>query len=149
VPVYELRTVEEQISRSLTNERFVASLSSVLSALATLLAMVGLYGVMSHTVTRRTREMAIRVAFGAASSRVTTLIVRDMLTLVFAGVVLALPLIWWLDRFVRSQLYGVSPADPTAILAAVGTLLLAALLAIAVPSGRLVRVDPMAALRDE
>ena len=103
LPMYAVRTVEQQVARSLANERFVASLSSVLGVLATLLAMVGLSGVMSYAVARRTREIAIRVAFGADSTRVTALVVRDMLMLVGTGVLLALPTLWWVNRFVRSR----------------------------------------------
>jgi predicted permease len=149
VPVYDMRTMEEQVERSLTNERFVASLSSILSVLATVLAMVGLYGVMSYTVARRTREIAIRVAFGAVSSKVAGLIARDMLTMVIAGMVLAVPAYWWLNRYVTSQLYGVSPMDPASFATAAGLLLFAAIVAVWVPSRRALRVNPMTALRDE
>ena len=149
LPVYSLRSVEEQVRRSLVNERFIASLSSVLGVLATLLAMVGIYGVMAYTVSRRTREIAIRMAFGAASTRVASLIVRDMLALVAAGVLLALPALWWLTRFVESQLYEVAPTDPAAILLAVGVMLGAASLAVLMPSRRALRVNPKVALREE
>jgi ABC-type antimicrobial peptide transport system permease subunit len=149
LPIFDLRTMAQQIDGSLINERFVATLSGVLGVLATLLATIGLYGVMSYAVARRTREIAIRVAFGALSSRVVALIVRDMFTLVGSGVLLALPVIWWLQRLVESQLYQVSPVDPTALIAAVGIILIAATLAVWVPSRRALRVDPMTALRDE
>ncbi len=111
--------------------------------------MVGLYGVMSFAVARRTREIAIRVAFGALSSRVVGLIVRDMCVLVGAGMLLALPAIWWLKRLVESQLYGVSPTDPQALAAAIAVVCLAAAAAVWVPSRRALRVDPITALRDE
>ncbi len=149
LPIHGVRTVEAQISRSLVLSRITASLSSVLAVLATLLAMVGLYGVMSYTVARRMREIAIRMAFGAVSSRVTALIVKDMLRLVMIGVLLALPAIWSLDRLVRSQLYDVTPTDPTTIASAVGTLLIAACVAVWVPARRVRRVNPTAVLRDE
>lgn len=149
LPLSDVRTLQEQISRSLVNERFVASLSTVLGVLATLLAMVGLYGVMSYTVAQRTREIAIRLAFGALSSRVAALLVRDMLALMVTGMVLALPALWWLDRIVRTQLYEVTATDPTAVATAAGMLLLAGAVAVWVPSRRALRVNPMAALRDE
>ena len=149
LPMYDVRTVEQQVARSLANERFVASLSSVLGVLATLLAMVGLYGVMSYTVARRTREIAIRVAFGADSTRVTALVVRDMLMLVGTGVLLALPTLWWVDRFVRSQLYEVTPTDPASVGSAAAVLLFAAAVAVWVPSRRALRISPMTALREE
>ena len=139
----------QQVNRSLVNERLIASLSTVLGILATLLAMVGLYGVMSYTVSRRTREIAIRMAFGAPSRRVASLVVSDMLRLVGLGAVLALPALWWLNRYVRSELYGVAPSDPATILGAIGVLLLSAGLAVWVPSRRALRVSPMTALREE
>jgi ABC-type antimicrobial peptide transport system permease subunit len=149
LPVYNVRTVEEQVNRSLVNERLIASLSSVLGTLATLLAMVGLYGVMSYTVARRTREIAIRMAFGARSHLVALLVVRDMLGLVAIGVVMALPALWWLNRYVASELYEVTPTDPATVLTAIAVLLGAAALAVWVPSKRALRVSPMVALREE
>ena len=149
LPVRDMRTLTEQVNRSLINERFVASVSAVLSGLATVLAMIGLYGVMSFAVARRTRELAIRVAFGARSSRVVALIVRDMCVLVGGGVLLALPAIWWLKRLVESQLYEVSPTDPQALASAVAVVCLAAAAAVWVPTRRALRVDPITALRDE
>jgi predicted permease len=149
LPMYDVRTVDEQVARSLANERFVASLSGVLGVLATLLAMVGLYGVMSYAVARRTREIAIRIAFGADARNVTTLVVRDMLVLVGTGILLALPALWWLNRFVQSQLFGVTPTDPASIASAASVLLAAAVVAVWVPSRRALRVSPMTALREE
>ena len=149
VPVFDMRTMDEQVRPSLVNERLVAGLSSILGVLATVLAMVGLYGVMSYTVARRTREIAIRVAFGAASSTVARLIANDMLRLVIAGILLALPLYWWLNRYVSSQLYNVSPTDPASIAGAAGLLFAAAAVAVFVPSRRALRVNPMTALREE
>ena len=149
LPVRDMRTLTEQVNRSLINERFVASVSAVLGALATVLAMVGLYGVMSFAVARRTREIAIRVAFGALSARVVGLVLKDMCVLVGAGVLLALPAIWWLERLVESQLFGVSPTDPQALASAVAVICVAAATAVWVPTRRALRVDPITALRDE
>jgi predicted permease len=149
LPVHDVRTVDEQVNRSLVNERLIASLSSVLGMLATLLAMVGLYGVMSYTVARRTREIAIRMAFGARAERVASLIVRDMLALIALGVLLAMPALWWLHRYVASQLYQVRPSDPATIVASIAVLLCASALAVWVPSRRALRVSPMVALREE
>jgi predicted permease len=149
LPIYNMRTIEEQVKTSLANERFVASLSAVLGVLATLLAMVGLYGVMSYTVARRTRDVAVRMAFGARASRIALLIAREMLVLVAIGMLIALPALWWLQRFVSSQLYGVSPTDPAAVLWASGALLAAAVAAVWVPCRRAFRIAPMMALREE
>ena len=99
---------------------------------------------LSYAVARRAREIAIRVAFGADSSRVTALVVRDMLGLVVTGIVLALPVCWWLDRFVRSQLYEVTPTDPAAIVSpATAVLLASAAAAVWMPSRRALRVTPI------
>jgi predicted permease len=149
MPMADVRTLSEQVRLSLVNERFVASLSAVLGVLATLLAMIGLYGVMAYTVARRTRDIAVRVAFGAPPSRVTALVVREMMTLVVLGMLLAVPVLWWLQQFIRSQLFDVSPTDPSAILFAVGTLLAAAVASVWVPCRRAMRIDPMIALREE
>jgi predicted permease len=149
LPVYNVRTIEEQVNWSLVNERLIASLSSVLGTLATLLAMVGLYGVMSYTVARRTREIAIRMAFGARSHRVASLVVRDMLALIAIGVLMALPALWWLNRYVASELYQITPTDPATIVTAIAILLCAAALAVWIPSRRALRVSPMVALREE
>jgi putative ABC transport system permease protein len=149
LPIYSVRTVEEQVNRSLVTERLIASLSSVLGTLATLLAMVGVYGVMSYTVARRTREIAIRMAFGARAPRIASAIVAEMLALIALGVLMALPALWWLNRYVASQLYGVNPTDGATIVSAIAILMCAAGLAVWVPSRRALRVSPMVALRDE
>jgi ABC-type antimicrobial peptide transport system permease subunit len=149
LPVNDVRTIEEQVKTSLANERFVASLSAVLGVLATLLAMVGLYGVMAYTVAGRTRDMAVRMAFGARASQVALLIAREMLVLVAIGMLLAMPALWWLQRFISSQLYGVSPTDPGSVIWAAATLLAAAAVAVWVPCRRALRIAPMIALREE
>lgn len=149
LPIYDVRTVEEQINRSLVLDRMIARLSAVLAMLATLLAMVGLYGVVSYTVSRRGREIAIRQVFGAGGSRITALVVKDMLMLVGGGVLLAAPAIWLLSGALRTALYGVTPTDTATVASAVAMLLAAACLAIWMPSRRALRIDPSVALRAE
>ncbi len=147
--VFNVASLDERVARSLRNERLLASLSTAFAALATLLAMVGLYGVMAYTVSRRTREIGIRIALGARASQVAARIVQEAGLVVIAGLALAAPLAWWLGRYVRSQLYGIEPADPWTLgLAATGMLAVAALAA-AIPARRAAHVDPMRALRDE
>jgi ABC-type antimicrobial peptide transport system permease subunit len=149
VPVVDLQTVNEQIDFSLRTERLVASLSTAFGGLATLLAVIGLYGVMAYVVTRRTREMGIRIALGAMRGRVVALIMREALMLIGmglgAGAVLALLLL----QFVRSQLFGLSPYDPGILVAAALVLTLAAGIAGLIPALRASRVDPVTALRQE
>ncbi len=147
--VFNIASLDERVARSLRNERLLAGLSITFAGLATLLAMVGLYGVMAYTVSRRTREIGIRIALGARTSQVAVRIVREAGLVVLTGLALSAPLVWWLGRYVRSQLYGIEPADPWTLgLAATGMLAVASLAA-AIPARRAARVDPIRALRDE
>jgi predicted permease len=149
LPVTQLRSFEEQVSVSLTNERLVASLSTMFGALATLLAAVGLYGVMAYSVSRRTREIGIRVALGALTRDVIWRVMREAAALVIAGIAIGLPLAWWLGRYVESQLYSIKAGDPlTLTVAGVGLALVAGLAAL-VPARRAAKIDPVSALRQE
>lgn len=149
VPVYNMRTLERQIERSLVNDRLVATLSTAFGVLATLLAVIGLYGVMAYTVARRTREIGLRMALGAMTGDVTWLVMREVLVLVGSGVALGLIGAWALTKYVSSQLYGITPNDPVTIVAAALTLGLVALLAGYIPARRATRVNPVTALRYE
>jgi ABC-type antimicrobial peptide transport system permease subunit len=149
VPVENFRTEEEQVDASLRTERLVASLSSVFGFLATGIAVVGLYGVMAYTVSRRTREIGIRVALGAARSSVVRMVMQEVLILIALGVGVGIPLAIGLSQFVQSQLYGLVPHDPGTI--ALATLILSTVAAVAglIPAMRASRIDPMQALRYE
>lgn len=149
LPLYDMRTIDDQIDRSLRMERLVASLSSTFSTLATLLAAIGLYGVMAYTVTRRTREIGIRLALGADSSHVLWMVMREVLWLVGIGVAIALPLSIALTSLVKSQLFGLAPHDPLTIVLAVVLLVIAAGAAGFVPAWRASRIAPTQALRYE
>jgi len=118
LPIYAMRTLEDQLNQSLSNERLMASLSGIFSGLATLLAMIGLYGVMAYTVSRRTREIGIRMALGAVSGNIAWLVMREVLVLVAIGMAIAGPAVWGLSTYVRSQLYGITPADPITLVSA-------------------------------
>jgi ABC-type antimicrobial peptide transport system permease subunit len=149
LPVFNVHTLDEQVSRSVANERLIASLSGIFSSLATALAMVGLYGVMSYTVTRRTREIGIRMALGAFSRDVARRIVLEAGALVAVGLVVGGVSALWLGRYVRSQLYELSPFDLPSLTVAAVLLATIALAATAIPARRASRIEPMRALRDE
>src|SRR5262249_26273782 len=145
LPVFAMRTLEVQLERNLIAERITAFLASVFAVLATMLAAVGLYGVMAYSVLRRTREIGIRMALGAAGRNVVWLIMREVLLLVIGGVAIALPAAWLLTRYVQSQLYGITPHDATTIVAATAGLGVVALLAGYLPALRATRIDPIRA----
>ncbi len=117
--------------------------------LALALAVVGLYGVIGYSVSRRTREIGIRVALGAESRKVLALVVRQGMTLVLIGAVIGAVIAAFVGQLLASVLYGISAIDPIAFAGAIGTLTLFALVANYIPARRAARVDPMIALRSE
>jgi predicted permease len=147
LPLSYLRTVDEQVKRSLNTERMLAALSGTFSTLALLLSVVGLYGVMSFVLTQRTREIGIRVALGATAPAAIWLVLRDALVMIAAGVAIALPCVAALGRLVESQLFGLKPTDPIAITIATLLLTTVALGAALVPAYRASTVNPVDALR--
>lgn len=149
VPMYNLRTLERQIDRSLLVERFIATLSTAFGVLATLLAVIGLYGVMAYTVARRTREIGVRMALGAVQGDVVWLVMREVFALVGTGLVFGLAAAWGLNKVVGNQLYGISATDPITIIGAASLLAFVALLAGYIPARRATRVNPVLALRYE
>jgi predicted permease len=149
VPVYGMRTVDEQVDRSLVTERMLATLSTSFGLLATLLAAVGLYGVMAYMVARRTREIGIRMALGAAQGSVVWLVMREVLVLAAAGVAIGAPGAWLLSRLVERQLFGIKPADPATLALSTAGIVAVALLSGYLPARRAVSIDPMRALRWE
>jgi predicted permease len=149
VPVVDLRTIDEQIGLSLKTERLVASLSAVFGALATALAVIGLYGVMAYSVARRRREIGIRVALGALQSDILWMVMQQVVVLSGAGLAVGGLLAFALSSLIRSQLYGLQPHDPFTFVSAALVLAAAACVAGLVPSWRASRVNPMVALRHE
>jgi predicted permease len=149
VPVYRMRTLEQQVDKSLMSERLLATLSAIFGCLATLLAAVGLYGVMAYMVARRTREIGIRMALGASGGSVVWLVMREVLLLAVVGLAIGLPSAWALTRLVETQLFGIQPADPlTMTMAAIGIAAVATLAGY-LPARRATGIDPMRALRWE
>jgi predicted permease len=149
IPVYELETMEAQIGESLFAERMVAALSAAFGLLATLLAAVGLYGVMSYSVARRTREIGIRLALGAPRQRVLGMVLREVGVLGAWGLGLGLPLAVALARLVSAQLFGLRSYDPLTLASATALITCVTVLAGLLPARRAMRVDPMLALRYE
>lgn len=149
VPVARMRTLEKQMENSLVTERLVASLSTAFALLATLLAGIGLYGVMAYTVARRTREIGIRMALGAFSGNVIWLVMREVLVLLCIGMAIGLPAAWALTGLVQAQLYGITPADTSTIVFSIIGIAAVASLAGFLPARRATRIDPMRALRWE
>ena len=149
LPVTDLKTMETQIEESLFVERMVAALSVAFGCLATLLAALGLYGLMSYAVSLRTREIGIRVALGAGRRGVLTLVLKEVAWLAVMGFAVGLPAGYAFGRVVETELYGLSARDPLTI--ALATLVLAstALVAGYLPAARASRVEPTVALRYE
>jgi predicted permease len=147
--VLDVRTMENVVDTSLVQERFIAQLASFFSLFALLLACLGLYGIMSHGVVRRTREMGIRMALGARSTGVVWLVMRQSLVLVVIGIIVGVPAALLAARYVSTFLFGLSPADPVTVVISTGVLLSVAVLAGYLPARRASRIDPMLALRYE
>jgi ABC-type antimicrobial peptide transport system permease subunit len=149
LPVTDMKTMRAQIHESLFVERIVAVLSAAFGLLATLLAAIGLYGVMSYAVSLRTREIGIRVALGAERRTVLFMVLKEVATLALLGIALGLPSGYGLGRLVESQLYGLTARDPVTFAVATAVLVVSAALAGYVPAARATRVDPLVALRYE
>ena len=144
-----LRTMGEQIDNSLSNESLIALLAVAFGLLATLLAGVGIYGVLAYTTTQRTREIGIRIALGSSRLGVARIVLSDVLRLAGVGIIVALPVAFGLSKLIQSQLYGVSSADPLTLTCAVALIAFVALIAALIPATRAASVNPTEALRTE
>jgi predicted permease len=149
LPILWFRTLDDQVNRSLSTERLLASISGSYGALALLLSLIGLYGVMSFVVTRRTREIGIRLALGATGASAIRLVLRDAVAMIAVGIAIALPCVAALGKLVQSQLFGVTATDPATVAAAALVLAVGALAAAFIPAWRASNVSPMDALRLE
>jgi predicted permease len=144
-----MRTMEEQIDISVSNERALAMLAISFSALALLMTAVGLYGVLAFATAQRTREIGVRMALGAQRSSVVLLVMGEMALTAAIGIAVALPAAFGLSRLLTSLLYGVQPGDPLTLLTCVLICVTMVMLAAAIPARRAASVDPMKALRSE
>jgi putative ABC transport system permease protein len=133
----------------LIRERLLATMAGVFGALALLLAAIGLYGLMSYDVARRTREIGVRMALGAARREVLGMVLRESLAIVVAGALIGSAVAWMAARLMGSLLFGLKPQDPPTVLISVAVLLSAALAAALLPALRAARIDPITALREE
>jgi predicted permease len=149
VPVLQTLTLEQQFDGNISQERIVTMLCGFFGALALLLAAVGLYGVMAQSVTRRVREIGIRMALGARTGVVLWLVLRHTAIMVVIGALIGLPTAFALTRFVTSFLFGLTPLDPLSLTVSTLVLVAVTLLAGYIPARRATRVDPMVALRYE
>jgi ABC-type antimicrobial peptide transport system permease subunit len=149
LPVYDLKTMTRVLDEDLFAERLIAALSASFGGLAALLAALGIYGVLAYLVVQRTREIGIRVALGAASGHVRTLVFKEVGWMVLSGVAVGLPAAYALARLSESLLFGVRAGDVFAYLSSLAVIGFVAAIACYVPSRRATRIDPMVALRCE
>jgi len=142
-------TIQDQVSTLMSHDELISSLTAIFSLLALVLACIGLYGVMTYNVVRRTNEIGIRIALGAQSTGVLWMILKESLLLLAIGVALGIPATLLATRTIKSQLFGLSPTDPLTFIAAALTISIVTLIAAWFPAHRATKVDPVIALRYE
>ena len=149
MPVYDMKTLERQLDETLSTERLIAVLSAAFGLLATVLAALGLYGVMAFMVARRTKEIGLRMALGAPQAQVVWMVMRETLVLVAAGLAIGIPAALAVSKYVSTQLFGVKATDIASAVAALVILALVAAGAGFLPARRASTIDPIQALRYE
>ena len=149
VPVAKVTTMADQVDASIVPERLIAMLSGLFGILGSLLAAIGLYGLLAYTVARRVNEIGIRMALGATPSDAIRMVLRDALGMVCAGLAIGVPIALWGKRFAASVIEAPPPDSPVTIVLSCAAIIAVALLAVYVPAHRAARVDPMEALRHE
>jgi ABC-type antimicrobial peptide transport system permease subunit len=149
MPVYAMKTLEAQLDETLLTDRLIALLAAGFGLLATVLASIGLYGVMAFVVARRRKELGIRLALGAQRGLILWSVMREVLLLLSIGLAVGIPAAIGLGRFVSSQLYGIQPHDPWTAGATVLLLAMVSAAAGLIPAHRASRIDPILALRYE
>jgi len=149
MPIYDVKTVQGQLDETLLTDRLIALLSAGFGLLATLLASIGLYGVMAFIVARRRKEIGVRLALGAERGGIMWSVMKEVMILLAIGLAIGVPTAIGLGRYVSSQLYGIQPNDPWI---AITTMVLFAVVSVAaglVPANKASRIDPILALRYE
>ena len=149
LPVFEITTMSNAVAESVAQPRFYAILLGSFAGIALVIAALGIYGVISYTVSQRTRELGIRIALGAQRDRVLRLVIRQGLTLTLFGIVLGVIGAYALTRLITTLLYGVAPADPLTFAGVAAVFLAVAVLASYLPARRAAGVDPIIAMRAE
>ncbi|MGH9916092.1 MAG: FtsX-like permease family protein, partial [Pyrinomonadaceae bacterium] len=149
IPLIDIRTQTEQINNTVRQERLFAGLTVSFGILALLLACIGIYGVMTYTVARRTNEIGIRFALGAQTRTILGMILNEAFRMKLVGVVVGLGVGFVFTRFLRTMLFGLRPDDPIAMISAALLLMVVSLIAAFVPALRASRLEPMEALRHE
>jgi ABC-type antimicrobial peptide transport system permease subunit len=149
VPLTEFHTQSALIDRLLRTERLLGFVSGVFGMVGLALAAIGLGGLLAYGVARRTSEIGLRMALGAAGGDVVRMVLRDSLWMLGVGIVAGLPCAYAVSRFLRTSLFQLDPLDPASTALALGGLTAVALLAASLPARRAARIDPLAALREE
>jgi ABC-type antimicrobial peptide transport system permease subunit len=149
LPLTDVSTQIEQVEQRFAQEKLFAQAYTLFGGLALLLASIGLFGLMSYNVSRRTNEIGIRMALGAQGPRVVAMVLGSGARLVIIGIALGLPAAWAASRSVGSMLFGLTPTDPVTVAGAAIALAAAAQMAAYLPARRASRVDPLVALRHE
>jgi ABC-type antimicrobial peptide transport system permease subunit len=147
LPIYDVSLLDDSIRKQFADDLLVMRFTAVLAGLATLLAAVGLYGVLARLVTGRRREFAVRTALGATPATLSGLVAREASVVVVTGLACGVPLSWWLARLIESRLFGVTRLDPWSAAAAVGVMVLVALVSTLPAARRAARLDPADVLR--
>ncbi len=149
LPVYAVRTMDELIGTAVAERRFLMRLLAAFGTAAVAIALLGIYGVMAYTVSRRTREIGIRLAIGARREDVSRMVVRQGLTLTATGLGVGIAGALGLSRLITSQLYGVRPTDPRTLGSVLALMVVVSIAAAYLPARRAARVDPLVVLRGE
>jgi ABC-type antimicrobial peptide transport system permease subunit len=147
LPMMDISTQLEQVERRFAQERVFAQAYALFGSLALVLAAIGLFGLMSYSVSRRTNEIGIRMALGAQRQAVVALVMRESMILVVVGIVIGIGVALSTSRFVATLLFGLAPTDPVSVAAATGIMVVVSAVAGFLPARRASRVDPMVALR--